>query len=161
MYLDCFSLERHPFRITPTLHERSERFLSTLSNNASTGNMEPVDIIEALRTTADIHNLRIDIQGSGQVLINQQSLNSICDNLLGNYIDQNRRNPEIERKIEISIIDTDSDLERSQRQALFVAGTSFRAILERERLWFGHWPLPRETASSGGWRHFAGDYAEQ
>jgi hypothetical protein len=45
MYLDYFSLERHPFRITPARHERSERFLSTLSNNAPTGNMEPVDII--------------------------------------------------------------------------------------------------------------------
>ncbi|MFT4815753.1 MAG: hypothetical protein ACI80L_001880 [Pseudohongiellaceae bacterium] len=99
--------------VMPTLQERSERFLSTLSNNAPAGNMEPVDIIEALRTTADIHNLRIDIQGSGQVLINLQSLNSICDNLFGNYIDQNRRNPEIELKIEISIIDTDSDLEIS------------------------------------------------
>jgi C4-dicarboxylate-specific signal transduction histidine kinase len=54
--------------------------------------------------------LRIDIQGSGQVLIKQQSLNSICDNLFGTYIDQNRRNPEIRLKIEISITDTDLDL---------------------------------------------------
>lgn len=99
--------------VMPTLHERSERFLSTLSNNAPTGDMVPLDISEALRKTADIHNLQIDIQGSGQALINEQSLNSICDNLFGNYIDQNRRNPEIDLNIEISITDNDLDLEIS------------------------------------------------
>ena len=99
--------------VMPTLHERSERFLGTLSNNATTGNMQPVDISEALRTTADIHNLKIDIQGSGEVLINEQSLNSICDNLFGNYVDQNRRHPEISLEIEISIIETNSELEIS------------------------------------------------
>jgi len=96
--------------VMPTLHERSDRFLSTLSNNAPTGKVEPVDIGEALQKTADIHSLMIDIQGSGQALINGQSLNSICDNLFGNYIDQNRRNPETELKIEIAIIDDDSEL---------------------------------------------------
>jgi len=92
---------------------RSERFLGTLSNSAPAGNMESVDIGEALRTTAGIHNLKIDIQGSGQVLINEQSLNSICDNLFGNYIDQNRRNPEIDLNIGISITDNGPDLEIS------------------------------------------------
>jgi len=99
--------------VMPTLHDRSERFLSTLSHNAPTENMEPMNISEALKTTADIHNLKINIQGNGQVLINQQSLNSICDNLFGNYIDQNRRYPEIDLNIEISIIDTGLDLEIS------------------------------------------------
>jgi len=99
--------------VMPTLHERSERFLSTLSNNAPTENRESMDIGEALRKTADIHNLKIEIHGGGQVLINEQSLNSICDNLFGNYVDQNRRNPEVGLKIVISITDSDSDLEIS------------------------------------------------
>lgn len=99
--------------VMPTLHERSDRFLSTLSNNAPTGNMEPVDISEAIGKTADIHNLNIDIQGSGKVLINEQSLNSICDNLFGNYIDQNRRNPDIEQDIEVAIVEDDSELKIS------------------------------------------------
>lgn len=99
--------------VMPTLHERSGRFLSTLSNSAPSGNMETVDISEALKKTAAIHNLKIDIQGSGQALINEQSLNSISDNLFGNYIDQNRRNPEINLEIEVSILDNDSKLEIS------------------------------------------------
>lgn len=99
--------------VMPTLRDRSERFLSTLSHNAPKGNLAPVDLGEALRKAADIHNLQIVIEGSGQTLINEQSLNSITDNLFGNYIDQNRRNPEVDLKIEISIIDNDSNLEMS------------------------------------------------
>lgn len=96
--------------VMPTLHERSERFLGTLSNNSPSGDLQPVDLGEVLRETADIHNLQISIQGGGQALINEQSLNSICDNLFGNYIDQSRRNPDIELKIEIAIEETDSEL---------------------------------------------------
>lgn len=99
--------------VMPILHERSDRFLSTLSNNAPRGNLEQVDLAEALRKTADIHNLQIKIHGVGQALVNEESLNSICDNLFGNYIDQNRRNPEINLKIEISITDIDPDLKIS------------------------------------------------
>lgn len=119
--------------VMPTLHERSERFLSTLSNNAPSGKLEPVDIGEALIKTADIHNLQINIQGSGQVLINEQSLNSICDNLFGNYIDQNRRNPQIELKIEISIIEGDSDLKVS------IKDCNGRPCLWPERLFEPFW----------------------
>ncbi|MEX0964848.1 MAG: ATP-binding protein [Pseudohongiellaceae bacterium] len=99
--------------VMPTLHDRSERFLSTLSRNSPEGDRGPVSLGDALRKTADIHDLRINIQGDGYALINEQSLNSICDNLFGNYIDQNRRNPEIEPKIEILILDKDSGLEIS------------------------------------------------
>lgn len=119
--------------VMPTLHERSERFLSTLSSNASTGKLEPVDLAEALRKTADIHNLQINIRGSGQALINEQSLNSICDNLFGNYIDQNRRNPEIDLDIEISIIENDSDLEMS------IKDVNGRPCLWPERLFEPFW----------------------
>lgn len=96
--------------VMPILHKRSERFLSTLSNNAPTKDMQPVDINDALNKTADIHNLKMDIQGAGQALINEQSLNSICDNLFGNYIDQNRRNPDSDLEIEVVITETDSEL---------------------------------------------------
>jgi len=99
--------------VMPTLHERSERFLSSLSNNAPTGDLEPVDLSDALTKTAAIHNLQVNIQGSGQALINEQSLNSVCDNLFGNYIDQNRRNPEIDLRVEISIEEAESALKVS------------------------------------------------
>lgn len=97
--------------VMPTLHDRSERFLSTLSSNSPKGDRGSVRLSEALRKTADIHDLNIAIEGDGKALINEQSLNSICDNLFGNYIDQSRRNPEISPQIEISINDADSRLE--------------------------------------------------
>lgn len=99
--------------VMPTLHDRSERFLSTLSSNSPKGDRGSVRMSEALRKTADIHDLNIAIEGDGQALINEQSLNSICDNLFGNYIDQSRRDPEISPQIEIFIDDADSRLEIS------------------------------------------------
>ncbi|PCJ26395.1 MAG: hypothetical protein COA96_05170 [SAR86 cluster bacterium] len=103
--------------VMPTLHERSDRFLSTLSSPVPSSNMERISLNDAFLTTADIHELKVNISGTGDALINQQSLSSICDNLFGNYIDQNRRNPdsmlsisidikELEKNIEISIKDT-------------------------------------------------------
>ena len=68
---------------------------------------------EAFREAAAIHDLKVNIQGDGQALINQQSLNSICDNLFGNYIDQNRRNPELKQEIAIGIEEADSSVEIS------------------------------------------------
>lgn len=96
--------------VMPTLHERSERFLSTLSNSAPSGELKPINLSETLRQTAEIHNLQIAVKGTGQILINEQSLNSICDNLFGNYIDQSRRNPEIDLLIEVAIVEIDSSL---------------------------------------------------
>lgn len=97
--------------VMPTLHERSDRFLSTLSSDVPAGDSTSISLGDALRKTAEIHDLKINIRGDGLALVNEQSLNSICDNLFGNYVDQNRRNPENEPNIEISVIAADSMLE--------------------------------------------------
>lgn len=101
--------------VMPTLHERSDRFLSTLSSEAPEGDRAPVELSDALSKTAAIHDLTIEVEGGGQALINEQSLNSICDNLFGNYIDQARRDPESEPRIAISIETGDSSIEISIR----------------------------------------------
>jgi len=119
--------------VMPTLHERSERFLSTLSNSAPKGKLAPVNLVDALEKTADIHNLNIDIQGNAQALINEESLNSICDNLFGNYIDQHRRNPEIDLSIEVSVIEVDSEIEIS------IKDRNGRPCLWPERLFEPFW----------------------
>lgn len=103
--------------VMPTLHERSDRFLSTLSSDVADGDREPVDLCDALRQTAEIHDLDIHIGGSGQALINEQSLNSICDNLFGNYVDQARRTPQSEPRIEISIENGESTVEIAIKDA--------------------------------------------
>ncbi len=90
-------------KVMPTLQERSQRFLSTLSSDPVRTGLELVNLRESLNKTAEIHNLPIEIEGDGMVHVNQQSLASICDNIFGNYIDQARRNPERAQKIHILI----------------------------------------------------------
>lgn len=79
--------------VMPTLRERAERFLNTLSSQVAGGTQQVVDLCDALHKSAKIHDLDIDVQGAGQVLLNPQALNSILDNLLGNYVDQSRHHP--------------------------------------------------------------------
>ncbi len=89
--------------VMPTLRERSERFLSTLSNSQPGDKQEAINLCDFLHKTAKIHDLSIAIHGDGQIQANEQSLSSIFDNLFGNYIDQTRRNPGSQPNIEISI----------------------------------------------------------
>lgn len=97
--------------VMPTLRERSERFLNTLSSQTPAEAVESVNLCEAFHKTADIHDLEIEISGEGSVLVNEQSLSSIFDNLFGNYIDESRRNPGSPPIIRIAIEDREKDLE--------------------------------------------------
>lgn len=97
--------------VMPTLRDRSERFLNTLSSQPTNEAVKSVNLCEAFHKTADIHDLEIEISGEGQVLVNEQSLNSIFDNLFGNYIDESRRMPDSQPIIQITIEDREQDLE--------------------------------------------------
>lgn len=99
----------------PTLRERSERFLNTLSSEASNVAIKPISLGKAFQKTADIHDLELKIIGQGEALINEQSLNSICDNIFGNYADQGRRNPGSQPCLEINIEADNEQLEVSIR----------------------------------------------
>lgn len=90
--------------VMPTLRERCERFLNTLTSEAPSRAEDPVNLCEALHKTANIHDLAITVEGDADVLISAQSLNSIFDNLFGNYIDQSRRQPQSQPDIRIHII---------------------------------------------------------
>lgn len=89
--------------VMPTLRERSERFLSTLSSDQPAGGEDAINLCDFLHKTAKIHDLSIVIDGNGQIHGNEQALSSIFDNLFGNYIDQSRMNPGSQPGIEISI----------------------------------------------------------
>lgn len=119
--------------VMPTLHERSERFLSTLSRKSPGEDLKSVNLSKALHKTADIHDLEISIHGNGQALINEESLNSICDNLFGNYIDQGRRNPQDQPLIKIGIEDIDANLKVS------VKDSNGKPCLWPERLFEPFW----------------------
>lgn len=89
--------------VMPTLRERSERFLSTLSSAPPGDDLKPINLCEFLHKTAEIHDLSITIAGEGSVQANEESLSSVFDNLFGNYIDQTRRNPDSQPDIAVSI----------------------------------------------------------
>lgn len=97
--------------IMPTLHERGSRFLDTLSSNTSSQSLEALDLCEAFHKSADIHDLKVKISGSGRVLINRGALNSICDNIFSNYADESRRNPGSTTDITIAVDNRDDQVE--------------------------------------------------
>jgi signal transduction histidine kinase len=96
--------------VMPTLRDRSERFLGSLSNQTAATLKEPVDLNEVLQKTAEIHELAISVQGEGVPNIGQKALDSIFDNIFGNYVDQSRRHPNVPVKIHISIEQCDGHL---------------------------------------------------
>ena len=79
--------------VMPTLRERSERFLSNLSTQVQAGERRSIELGDAVHKTANIHDLKVQIEGQGQTLSNEPQLYSILDNLFGNYVDQLRHNP--------------------------------------------------------------------
>lgn len=119
--------------VMPPLRERSERFLNTLSSQASDADLNPINLRDAFHKTAEIHELEVSISGEGEALINEQSFNSISDNLFGNYIDQARRDPNAQPKISIVIEQLDKDLQIS------IEDTQGRPCLWPERLFEPFW----------------------
>lgn len=89
--------------VMPTLRERSERFLNSLSSEIPKGDAKSVDLRDALHKTANIHDLHMNIEGDAQIDIDKQSLNSILDNLFGNYVDQGRINPKLNTFLNVQI----------------------------------------------------------
>ncbi len=96
--------------VMPTLRDRSERFLGSLSSQNTSKSTQHVDLNEALRKTAEIHELSIQVEGTGAPQIEQRALDSIFDNIFGNYIDQSRRHPDAPLSIHVKIEECDSNL---------------------------------------------------
>lgn len=89
--------------VMPTLRERSERFLNTLSTEPAKTEQAAVNLCDFLHKTANLHDLQVNIKGEGAVQAPEQSLTGIFDNLFGNYVDQARRKPGSQPDIDISI----------------------------------------------------------
>ena len=97
--------------VMPTLRERSERFLSTLSSATPGESQDSINLCDFLHKTAEIHDLSIAIDGDGAVQVHEQTLSSVFDNLFGNYVDQTRRNPASRPNIEVAIAANDGKVE--------------------------------------------------
>lgn len=119
--------------VMPTLRDRSERFLGSLSSRNTAKSAQQVDLNEALRKTAEIHDLTIQVEGAGAPQIEQRALDSIFDNIFGNYIDQSRRHPEAPLTIQITIEECDSNLK------IRITDTQGKPCLWPERLFEPFW----------------------
>lgn len=103
--------------IMPSLMERSERFLNTLSSQVHQGGHHLIDLREALHKTAKIHDLPLSLCGDAQAYINEQTLNSILDNLMGNYADQSRLKPGERLDLQVQLEDLDEHVEMRIRDS--------------------------------------------
>jgi len=119
--------------VMPTLRERSERFLNTLSSAPPDAEMTPIDLCDSFHKTAKIHDLTIIIEGSGEVLANEQSVNSVFDNLFGNYVDESRRNSDVQPDIKVSIAEEDDQVR------IEITDINGRPCLWPERLFEPFW----------------------
>lgn len=119
--------------VMPTLRERSERFLNTLSSEIPKGEAKSVDLRDALHKTATIHSLNMNIEGDAQIGIDKQSLNSILDNLFGNYVDQGRINPSLQSVLDVRVDDQGSAVD------LFVTDCNGMPCKWPERLFEPFW----------------------
>ncbi len=119
--------------VIPTLQERSESFLRSLSQQHAAEEKRPISVASAIERAAQIHNLEIELAGDGLVAINEQSLNSICDNLFGNYVDERVSYPNDPFQLQISINETGNELE------IAISDVCGRPCINPERLFEPFW----------------------
>jgi signal transduction histidine kinase len=119
--------------VMPTLRDRSERFLSSLSSQRDTKVTDTVDLNQALKKTAEIHELSLTVEGKGMPQIGQRAMDSIFDNIFGNYVDQNRRDPDAPANISINIKECDEHL------TIEITDTFGKPCLWPERLFEPFW----------------------
>lgn len=94
----------------PAVRDRAKHMLSELTD-ASSSSKEPeqeipvIQLDEVFAETALIYNLRLSIRGKAEVTARKESLQSIIDNLLGNYSYQDRKDDQnnVELKVNFKI----------------------------------------------------------
>jgi hypothetical protein len=78
----------------PSVRDRAERILGTLSGSGLRGEKRPVSLTEAWRQAANMRGLETEIHSAATAFVALETLHSIIDNLLGNYADLARQIPE-------------------------------------------------------------------
>jgi signal transduction histidine kinase len=88
----------------PAMRDRANHVLIALVNNPLSGKRVDVALADVFRSSAAIHELPLEIDGDAHVNIAGESLNSMIDNLLGNYAEQARRGDRL-LKVTVSLRD--------------------------------------------------------
>jgi hypothetical protein len=78
----------------PSVRDRAERILGTLSGSGLRGEIRPISLAEAWQQAANMRGLETEIHGAATAFAALETLHSIIDNLLGNYADLARQSPE-------------------------------------------------------------------
>jgi signal transduction histidine kinase len=86
------------------MRDRANHVLIALVNNPLSGKRVDVALADVFRSSAAIHELPLEIDGDAHVNIAGESLNSMIDNLLGNYAEQARRGDRL-LKVTVSLRD--------------------------------------------------------
>tara|TARA_R110002072_G_scaffold301164_3_gene480354 strand:- start:150665 stop:151750 length:1086 start_codon:yes stop_codon:yes gene_type:complete len=87
----------------PALRDRVELMLTRLKQQNTGGVANTVDIAAYLAQSAAAHELPVQISGTAQVTLTATALQSITDNLLGNYADMARKQPDTGVSLDIVI----------------------------------------------------------
>ncbi len=77
----------------PSVRDRAERILSTLSKSGLKGEIRPVSLAGVWRQAANMQGLTTEIHGTATAYASLENLHSIIDNLLGNYAEPGPPDP--------------------------------------------------------------------
>lgn len=76
----------------PAVRDRAQHMLNALTNNLdTTGQESKLQLEQFLEETASAYELPVEVEGSAIVNVKQDTLQSIIDNLLGNYSRQSKK----------------------------------------------------------------------
>ncbi|ALO45366.1 ATP-binding protein [Pseudohongiella spirulinae] len=92
----------------PALRDRVELMLERLRQDKNVQVSSMIELSDYIRNSAQSYKLRAEISGRAQIATRQVALQSIIDNLLGNYADMAKKQPE-----EVSLIIQISSEERA------------------------------------------------
>ena len=76
----------------PAVRDRAQHMLNALINKPLDGKNSTQQLEKVLQQTASIYELNVTVKGHATVNIQEDTLQSIVDNLLGNYSRQSRKN---------------------------------------------------------------------
>jgi len=117
----------------PSVRDRAERILGTLSGPGLRGEKRLVSLAEAWRQAAKMRGLETEIHGIATAFVALETLHSIIDNLLGNYADLARRTPENPPRLCITLS------EENGRAASMIQDLHGRPCTRPERLFEPFW----------------------
>lgn len=87
----------------PAVRDRAQHMLNQLMNTADTGKVTTQNLELVLQQTANAYELPVQVSGNALVRVQKDTLQSIIDNLLGNYSRQSKKQNQRQLDLQISL----------------------------------------------------------